>query len=122
MKGQISIEAIIVFSIVAVVFAAVLALSISKQIESNSIKESLTKQNECNKFSNSVHSAFVMGDGASVGVRIYTNISVEKRITSLNNVFCTLCCNVTRASSNIFNLTEGWVKIKNKGGELIVEQ
>lgn len=120
MKAQVSIELISLIAILLIIFAFVLASAMEKNRLAENMKIYLEKKRDCERFANDVGAVFILGDGASSTIELNNNLSVINNTAYSENIFCNLCCNVTRNGQSSFNLTKGSVTIINANGDIIV--
>jgi len=120
MKAQTSMETILITIILFTVFAAILSLTISKQLESEKIKDALQKTNACNAFADEVKSVFVLGNGTKSAIRIDYSINVSGKTVVIDSVICNICCNLTKNSSLNYTLQAGNNQLENKNGNLVI--
>lgn len=121
MKAQFSMEAMFVIIVILGLFTFLAIDTISKQKDSERLREFLEKKNTCDKFSNEVGSLFVLGNGAEGSIEISHNLNISKKTVFVEGIVCGLCCNIAKNSQDTFNLSGGWIKLKNQGGEIVVE-
>ena len=93
--------------------------TLSKQRDKEILRDFLEKKLTCGKFSNEVYNVFVLGNGTESSVKIGHDINVTNRIITVGNVVCESCCNLTRNSFGVFNLTKGTVTLRNVNGDII---
>lgn len=120
MKAQTSMETILITIIIFIVFAMMLSLTISKQLENDNIKKALQKTNACDAFANEVKSVFVLGNGTKSAVSLDYNINVSGKTAVIDSVICKICCNLTKNSSMMYTLNTGPVKLENKDGNVFL--
>ena len=120
MKAQTSMETILITIIIFIVFAMMLSLTISKQLDSNNIKTALQKTNACDAFANEVKSVFILGNGTKSTIRLDYNINVSGKTAVIDSVICKICCNLTKNSSLIYTLQAGNNQLENKNGNLVI--
>lgn len=120
MKAQISLEAIVIFAIVLLVFMAVSLSALSWQMDSNTINEFLDNRQVCSEVVNEVYSVFVFGNGSESIIKLDRDINVSNNAVYVGGVICNLCCNTTNGSSNDFDIQEGYVRLLNQG-DIVME-
>ena len=120
MKAQTSMETILITIIIFIVFAMMLSLTISKQLENDNIKKALQKTNACDAFANEVKSVFVLGNGTKSTIGLDYNINVSGKTAVIDSVICKICCNLTKNSSITYTLSSDSVVLENRNGNLVI--
>ena len=118
MKAQTSVEGMITMIIVLVVFGISITATLTTQDTTNKMQIFFEKRKTCTDFSNEVNNVFLQGHGTKSTIFLKYKIAVQQNYAIVDNVFCSLCCNVTKNGQPNFNLT-GYVTIENKNGDIV---
>jgi hypothetical protein len=117
--AQISIEAIVIFIIVLLVFTGVSLSALSWQADSNAVNEFLENRHICSGVANEVYSVFIFGNGSRSIIKLEKDINVSNSTVYVGDVICNLCCNTTNGTSGDFDIQEGYLRLKNQGDILM---
>lgn len=118
-KAQMSLEAIVIFAIVLIIFTGVSLSALSWQMNSNTMNEFLENRQICSKVVNEVYSVFVFGNGSESIIKLDKGINMSNNTVYVGGVICNLCCNTTNGSSNDFDIQEGYLRLLNQGDILM---
>jgi hypothetical protein len=121
MKAQMSLEAIVIFGMALLIFAAVSISAMSWQMSSNAVSEYLGIRRTCTDVSNWVYYVFIFGEGSESVMRLDSGINVSNNSVYVGRHICRLCCRTTNGSSDTFGLNSGYVRVKNLHGEVVME-
>ena len=124
-KAQIGVEALIAIGVIFFLFLGMYALYETKKGDLLRAEEELKEREECLNIATLATTIFVLGENAEITTRINSPITVQpsaQRI-EMEHSFCTLAIGhiSNNASSENFILYPGTVQIKNKNGELVIE-
>lgn len=120
MKAQVTMEGIIIIGIILVIFFSVMFVAVLNDKNSKDIQKNIEMRKTCNMFMNEVEAIFLLGNGAESSIYLENSLEVKNRIVHMENVFCKLCCNVTKRSQQNFSLPSGHAVIRNIEGDVIV--
>lgn len=118
-KAQISLEVIVIFATVLVIFTGVSFSALSWQANSNVVNDFLDNRQTCSKVVNEVYSVFVFGKGSESIIKLDRDINMSNSTVYVGGVICSLCCNATNGSSNDFDIQKGYMRLKNQGDILM---
>ncbi len=103
-KAQVSLETIVIFVFMLIIFSLVIISASNRQIEAGITGLSISMNDECQKFSNIIASVFSLGNGTFVSVNTGYSITVSgDGIVSVsdlkgNIVHCAVPVNASRSS------------------------
>ncbi len=113
-------ETIVLISLITVIVAILLFIDVSKHLEIEKLRTSSDKMSSCYKFSNEVASVYILGNGTVSSIKIDYNITFGNGTAFIDSVSCKICCNLTKNNSAVFNVSNGFVTVQNRNGDVIV--
>lgn len=114
--AQVSLESLLVVSILLVFFIASLGLLAEINLSAQTLKTQAAEWNECMRIAGLVEEVFVQGPGTQVTVPSSMNLAVSSRTIYST----TMACDFTAVVQPVSLLT-GTIRISNSNGVVVLE-
>ena len=116
MKGQVSIETLIIVGVLLLLFVTVSVTTVLRNIQTDIIADNYAEQNLCKKLSLLISESYAHGPTSEIFVEAYTEVTIEDNEVKVGNNYCEIIGRIQDAS-----LTEGKIRIKNITGVVQLE-
>lgn len=123
MKGQTSMEGLIILGFFLVMFLMISGVILERDVRTTELGSDLSDRDVCLNFANEIYSVYILGEGAVSQLNLQTDIKVYNYSVGINNSLCDVCCNITAKNSSSneftlknFTLPKGRINITNFGG------
>jgi len=122
MKAQVSVETLLVVSILVSVFVLMLISIAYKNQDAAYYKDLFERQNTCNKMALAVSLSFAEGKKNFLLFDLDRNVSISKHSITVGNSFCDFIGDTNATAVSPMNLATGTIKIKNNSGVVEFDQ
>ena len=126
--AQVSFETMVGLGIVMLIFTLLIFFSYERKGDIADTKDAMDARKECMGLANLITETFVAGDGSRVIKKFPYNATIQSSAQNImvenegQEWYCSVpVANMTDGTSSVFNVTMGFVRVRNQNGIMVID-